>query len=108
MTAFATINAYQGLLYEGFMTTFVTINAYPGSLYDGFLAKITDSTLTLKHRLIKILALIKSICMLKSTSNSYTIYNLNFMENILVFDKLILSIHRSLLFEKRILRIYLF
>jgi len=36
MTAFVTINAYQGLLYEGFMTAFVTINAYQGLLYDGF------------------------------------------------------------------------
>jgi len=36
MTAFITINAYQGLLYEGFMTAFITINAYQGLLYDGF------------------------------------------------------------------------
>jgi len=36
MTAFATINAYQGLLYDGFMTAFATINAYQGLLYDGF------------------------------------------------------------------------
>ena len=38
---------------------------------------------------------------LKSTTDSYTIYKLNFMENILVFGELILSIHRSLLFKKK-------